>query len=282
MFVRTLETACGKAGWQVHAYCLMRNHFHLVIETPQPTLVSGMKWLMGTYTQRFNARNRQRGHVFAGRYKALLVDGRNGFYFRTVSDYVHLNPVRANLIGDKEELKTFRWSSFPQYLRTPEERPAWLRADRLMGEHGIQRDDARGRREFERRMEARRAEPEAEENGEIRRGWRFGAEDFLDQLADKMKPGVRGSHAADQVGESMRVKARRVLDEALSEAGLNDDDLMRMRKGAAFKIEVAARLRAETTLTLPEVAKLLHAGSWRSLANALSVRRRRGPEWGVQ
>ena len=70
-FLRTLEEACRKALWQVHAYCLMRNHFHLVIETSQPTLVAGMKWLLGTYTVRFNRRRRQFGHLFSGRYKAI-------------------------------------------------------------------------------------------------------------------------------------------------------------------------------------------------------------------
>ncbi len=68
LFLKTLEEACGKSHWQVHAYCLMSNNFHLVLETPMPTLVAGMKWILGTYTQRFNARHRMRGHLFAGRY----------------------------------------------------------------------------------------------------------------------------------------------------------------------------------------------------------------------
>ncbi len=83
-FLQTLGQACGKALWQVHAYCLMRNHFHLVIETPQPTLVAGMKWLLGTYTNRFNRRHRQFGHLFSGRYKALVVDGSGDGYLKTV------------------------------------------------------------------------------------------------------------------------------------------------------------------------------------------------------
>jgi REP element-mobilizing transposase RayT len=53
-FVETLGEACGRSGWQVQAYCLMPNHFHLVVETPQPTVVAGMKWFLGTYTGRFN------------------------------------------------------------------------------------------------------------------------------------------------------------------------------------------------------------------------------------
>ena len=66
-FLGTLTEACGKTEWQIHAYCLMRNHFHLVIETPQPNLVFGMKWLLGTYTKRFNIRHKICGHLFAGR-----------------------------------------------------------------------------------------------------------------------------------------------------------------------------------------------------------------------
>lgn len=73
-FLQALGAACEKTGWQVHAYCLMGNHFHLVVETPRANLVEGMKWLLGTYTMRFNRRHKLSGHLFAGRYKSLLVD----------------------------------------------------------------------------------------------------------------------------------------------------------------------------------------------------------------
>ena len=92
-FLKTLGEACEKAGWQVHAYCLIENHFHLAVETPQPTLVAGMKWFGGIYTQRFTVRHRMRGHLFAGRYKSLLVDGAEDMSLRVVCDYVHLNPA---------------------------------------------------------------------------------------------------------------------------------------------------------------------------------------------
>ena len=70
-FLRTLGDTCEKTNWQVHAYCLMDNHFHAVVERPQPNLVDGMKWLLGTYTSRFNRRHRVMGHLFSGRYKAF-------------------------------------------------------------------------------------------------------------------------------------------------------------------------------------------------------------------
>src|SRR6185295_17573608 len=82
-FMGTLAEVCKKTGWQVHALCLMGNHFHLVVETPQGNLVAGMKWFLGTYTGRFNRRHKLCGHLFSGRYKALIVDGSGGGYLRT-------------------------------------------------------------------------------------------------------------------------------------------------------------------------------------------------------
>src|SRR6266542_96290 len=87
-FVETLGEGCERSGWQVHAYCLMPNHFHLVVETPQPTLVAGMKWFLGTYTGRFNRRHKLFGHLFSSRYKSLIVDGSGSGYLRTVCEYV--------------------------------------------------------------------------------------------------------------------------------------------------------------------------------------------------
>src|SRR5215203_5003085 len=80
LFLETLGQACAKTGWQVHAYCLMANHFHMVIETPQANLVAGMKWFLGTYTSRFNRKHKVFGHLFSGRYKALMVhESGNGY-----------------------------------------------------------------------------------------------------------------------------------------------------------------------------------------------------------
>src|SRR5271157_4499226 len=103
-----------------------------------------MKWLLGTYTARFNRRHKQTGHLFSGRYKALIVDGSGNGYLKTVCDYVHLNPARARLLRPEQPLADFPWSSFPQYLGRPSQRPAWLRVDRLFGEWGLPKDSAVG------------------------------------------------------------------------------------------------------------------------------------------
>ena len=82
---------------RAHGLGLMGNHYHLVLETPEPNLVAGMAWLQNTCTRRNNVRHRLWGHVFGGRYKAVLVDGEAGNYLATLIDYVHLNPARAGL-----------------------------------------------------------------------------------------------------------------------------------------------------------------------------------------
>ena len=94
------------------------------------------------------------GHVFGGRYKALLVEGGGTGYLKTACDYVHLNPVRARLLQREERLPGYPWSSLMWYLAVPKHRPAWMRIDRLLGEHGIMRDNGAGRAELERRMDA--------------------------------------------------------------------------------------------------------------------------------
>ena len=102
LFLETLTEVCARTGWIVHAYVLMDNHYHILPETPEPNLVVGMKWFQGTYTQRFNARNREWGHLFQGRYKALLVENGSNAYFPIFSSYIHLNPARAGMFNLKK------------------------------------------------------------------------------------------------------------------------------------------------------------------------------------
>jgi REP element-mobilizing transposase RayT len=195
-FLKTLAEACAKTGFAVHAYCLMNNHFHLVVETPEPNLVAGMRWLLSTYSNRFNHRHELCGHLFSGRYKALAVEGGGSGYLRAVCDYTHLNPARARLLAPESRLLEYPWSSFGGYLTEPRHRPAWLRVDRLLGEHGIAKDTEAGRREFERRMEARRAgEGDADLWKGMRRGWCLGSEPFKRELMERLHGMLGPDHA---------------------------------------------------------------------------------------
>ena len=116
LFLTGLGECCRRCGWVVHAYCLMKNHFHALVETPEPNLVAGMKWFMGAYTQTYNVRHGLRGHLFQGRYKAQLVEPERGSYFETVATYIHLNPARAGVLNREfPVLADYPWSSYPVY-----------------------------------------------------------------------------------------------------------------------------------------------------------------------
>ena len=106
-FLDVLERVTERFNWLCHAYCLMDNHYHLMIETPDGNLASGMRQLSGVYTQRFNRRHKRVGHVFQGRYKAILVD--RDSYLLELCRYVVLNPVRAKMVRSARQ---WRWSSF--------------------------------------------------------------------------------------------------------------------------------------------------------------------------
>ena len=273
-FLATLAETCLKTGWQVHAFCLMWNHFHLVVETPQANLVAGMKWLLGTYTSRFNRRHRVFGHLFSGRYKALVVDG-DGDYLRTVCEYVHLNPVRAKLVAAEAALRSYRWSSFPAYLQTPKQRPAWLRVDRVLGESGIAKDSAAGRREFERLMEQRRGAETEPEFARIRRGWCFGDEEFQRELLERVGAKAGAHHYGEELRESAEAKAEWLVAAELKRLGWKPVDLAKKRKGDPEKVALAARLREETTVTLAWLADHLHMGTRSHLTHLLYWHRRK-------
>jgi len=87
LFLKTLWEACGRTGAEIYSFVLMGNHYHLLLGTPHGNLVATMRWFQGTCTARFNARHKQRGHVFQGRYKAIPLDASEPDYARRVSDY---------------------------------------------------------------------------------------------------------------------------------------------------------------------------------------------------
>ena len=106
-FLLLLNDVCSRFNWQIHAYCLMDNHYHLLIETLEGNLSLGMRQLNGVYTQRFNRKHDRVGHVFQGRFKGILVEKES--YLLELARYIVLNPVRARLVRDP---KNWPWSSY--------------------------------------------------------------------------------------------------------------------------------------------------------------------------
>ena len=136
-FLEILGEVIGTYNWLCHAYCLMGNHYHLVIETPSGNLSRGMRQLNGVYTQASNRRHGRVGHVFQGRFKAILVD--HNSYFLELSRYVVLNPVRA---GMSERPKDWPWSSYLATLGSTWA-PNWLITDRILAQFAGNRHKAR-------------------------------------------------------------------------------------------------------------------------------------------
>jgi len=274
-FLKTLAEACQKTGFQIHSYCLMRNHFHLVVETPDGNLVAGMRWLLSTYANRFNHRHELCGHVFSGRYKALVVEGNASGYLRTVCDYTHLNPVRAKALSAQSRLSEYPWSSFGWYLTEPQHRPKWLRVDRLLGEHGIVNDTAEGRRQFERRMETRRAEEgDPDQWKGMRRGWCVGSPQFKQALLERLHGNLGPDHAGEMRRQANKARAEAIIAEELRNLGWKETDLSREAKVAPGKMALAARLRRETALTIQQIADRLHMGSRKSVGPKLHAWRK--------
>ena len=132
-WLTVLGEVCKRFNWVCHAWCQMSNHYHLLIETPEANLAKGMRQLNGVYTQRFNRQHGRTGHVFQGRYKAILVE--RDSYLLELARYVVLNPLRAGMV---KRLETWPWSS---YLATCGQAaaPEWLRTDWILAQFGRQR-----------------------------------------------------------------------------------------------------------------------------------------------
>jgi REP element-mobilizing transposase RayT len=135
-FLNVLGEVVSRFRWRCHAYCLMGNHYHLMIETPEANLTKGMRHLNGIFTQGSNRRHKRSGHLFQGRYKAILVD--RDSYFLELARYIVLNPVRAAIV---KHPRLWAWSSYGAMIgKSPA--PAWLSTDDLLAQFGKRRAQA--------------------------------------------------------------------------------------------------------------------------------------------
>jgi REP element-mobilizing transposase RayT len=136
-FLTLLDTVCSRAAWVIHAYCLMPNHYHLVVEIDDPTLSSGFQRLNGRYAQTFNHRNHLIGHLFQGRFHSVRVE--TDAHLLELARYLPLNPVRARLCDEPGD---WPWSSYRATLGIGRPAP-WLSVDRVLDLFGLDRRRAR-------------------------------------------------------------------------------------------------------------------------------------------
>ena len=289
-FLHTLGEAAERTGWRVHAWVLMGNHYHLLLETPQPNLVAGMGWLQNTYTRRFNTRHEEWGRLFGDRYKAVVAEGRAGEYYGALLDYIHLNPVRAGLVvpARGQSVRDYPWSSVASGYALPARRRApWLACEAGLEAFGLG-DDTSGRRRFVERLDRRAAEEARARCGvaepgadgrmsHLRRGWYWGSQAIGEKLvalvakAARAKPQsrhYRSTLAQRAHGEKM---AEEIARAGLLAAGLEKSDLERLPGSDARKVEIARAVWEQTTVSMGWIAERLRM---RSAANVSQILRR--------
>lgn len=244
-FEQCLFEVCEQAGWRLHAFSLMRNHFHLALETPRGNLVEGMHWLQSTFAVRFNKFRSERGHLFQGRYQAILVEP--GMHFSRVVNYVHLNPVRAGIVPI-EQLAQFRWSSYRRFVKG--ERPLCLVCDRWLDAVGGIADTPEGWRRYQEYLAwLVTDEDDKARQEELTRGWAIGGEGWRKDLAKDHADEATEAPAGRDLDELKEAVWAKTLAELLKREGKTQADAAEDRGGAEWKIKLAIELRKTTTAT---------------------------------
>ncbi|MCF3649678.1 transposase [Synoicihabitans lomoniglobus] len=263
-FERTLLEACERYHWRLHAYVIMRNHFHLALETPEANLSSGMKWLQGTWVARFNRLRGLVGRPFQGRFKSLHVQP--GHALAEVCHYIHLNPVRAGVVG-ADEVASFRWSSLYQF--TCNSGLGSLIGNTVLTEAGQLPDSPAGWRRYLRYLVFRAAEDPGDRDEQYRhlsRGWCIGSEAFRSELSERLSAGTDTSGKRRFGG--LESKARQIERErgwekcllvGAKAAGLDLTQLP-ARKSDPAKVLVAAAMKMVTDASNGWLANRLAMG----------------------
>jgi REP element-mobilizing transposase RayT len=261
-FEACLFEVCERMDWRLHAYTLMRNHFHLALETMRPNLVEGMHWLQSTFAVRFNRFRNERGHLFQGRYHALLVE--RGPALARVVNYIHLNPVRARLVP-VGQLRHYRWSSYGRFVSGP--RPEFLVCAAWLRELGLDDTDP-GWHAYESFLDGLIAEKNGSGTEKFTQGWAIGSPDWRKAVAKDHRE-LLGRHrlGSPALTELKQIEWSTVFEALLTAAGRTEEEAKGSPKGAPWKIGMADQLRRMTTATLPWIARKLHMGS----SSAVSV-----------
>jgi REP-associated tyrosine transposase len=198
-FLEVLGKVVNRFNWCCHAYCLMDNHYHLVIETPEANLSKGMRQLNGVYTQVYNRRHRTVGHVFQGRYKAILIQKQS--HLLEVCRYVVLNPVRVKAVKSAGQ---WRWSSYRATAGLGKKIP-WLEVEWVLSQFGRRKYPAA--RHYRRFVREGIARPSIWEG--VQAQVLLGEEDFVERL----KGYVKGFENIAEIPRNQRYLSRPKLQE---------------------------------------------------------------------
>lgn len=272
-FEECLFAACERSGWLLHAFVVMGNHYHLALETPQGNLVAGMQWLQSTFANRFNKLRGERGHLFQGRYKSLLVE--EGEALGMLCHYIHLNPVRAGLVS-VDRLDEYRHSSH-WYLRRPKLRPPFLHCATALTEAGGLADTSAGRRAYADFLAWQAEEgPVGKSKAYVSmsKGWALGGKGFKQALLqDQAVAADTRAWESAGVREVRAAQWQRVLDRLRRSVPPKETE--DHRKSAPWKVKLATQMKASTDASNGWLAGQLGMGSAVYLSKHVGLARRK-------
>ena len=271
-FLECLKLCCEAQGWELHSWCLMSNHYHLLIHTPEPNLVEGMRWLQSTFANRFNRYRKVNGHVFQGRYKAILLDSDA---LGPVSHYIHLNPVRAGLVS-VEQLQDFVDSSFHQMWH-PRRRWSFCRFDCFLEAAGGLVDKPRDRVLYRDYLAWLSSEPSERKRlgfENMVRGWVKGSRDFKQAVLKDLSDAQIQKVVEFDAAEMREPRWERAVIRALESLGRTDSELRTEAKGAEWKVAVARHLRERCLTPNRWIAERLNMGATSSVQSLVSRHRK--------
>ncbi len=261
-FVDCLFEACERMGWRLHAFCVMRNHYHLAVETPRGNLVSGVHWLQSTFGNRFNRFRGEHGHAFQGRYQAILVE--RGRHLALLVNYIHLNPARAHVVS-LEQLGQFRWSSYRHFLRDRGERPAFLTCEDWLQATGGLPDSPAGWRSYHDQLVWLMADDVRLKEAAFDRmsqGWVYGGEEFQKQMLVEFKRMTKAEDwGAGDLVELNRLEWQRLLEAGLRALSRQKENPKLALKSAPWKIAIATWLKQRSSVTNRWLTEKLHMGA---------------------
>ncbi len=209
--LEVLAEVVTQFNWRCHAYCLMDNHYHLLIETPDANLSRGMRQLNGVYTQNFNRSRGRSGHVFQGRYKAVLVDQNE--YLLEVARYIVLNPVRARMVRDA---KNYGWSSYSATAGLAEAQGG-LFSDWLLSQFGKRKSSAQ--KKYAEFVSAGKGQPSPFEN--VKHQAYLGSDAFVNNMINKIASNLNpvNQHDLSEIPVAQRTPMAKSLEEYNAQEG---------------------------------------------------------------
>ena len=269
-FEKTLLESCERSGWILHAYCVMGNHYHLALETPEPNLSEGMRWLQSVFAMRFNRYRKENGHIFQGRYKSIVLEGAERLGW--LCHYIHLNPVRAGICS-VEQLRSYRFGSYA-HLWDKRTRPSVLDFSVCLESAGGLKDATAGRRKYQDYLKwLAEDEPrlKAMEFERMSKGWAMGSMGFKKSLLDDEKA-LKASLAlgVDDAKEMREAAWEFKLDKCLDALGKGVSDIEEGMKSAGWKVAVAAYMKKRLLCRNGWLADRLMMGTESSVARYVS------------